>query len=480
MDVAVAGSGVAGLSAALLLARDDHRVTLIERDAVSPTDDWRDAWEWSRQGIPHFLQPHAFLPRGRVEMRRHLPDVYQSLLAAGATELDLRPKIVGGPRPEDEELQMLNARRPLIEWALWLAARREPGVTVMERTRVEGILTATRTGHAGSIPHVTGVMTSNGEVRTDLLVDAMGRTSQLPGWLVTAGGERPNETLQECGLLYYSRYFRLREGRTFPDGPWLTTPRGDLGYGGFSTFKGDNGTFAIAFGVPSPDRDLRVAKDERAWTAAMTTFPLMAPLVDPEMAEPITGVLPMGGLQNTLRSYIANERPLATGVVPVADAWCHTDPQFAWGLSMGLIHAAALRDVTRDAGSGEPDAVVLDYFARVRPEAEARFAVALAVDDARNRRWAGESLDFTRRTGCYPLFAFAAAPIAALSDGEIFRRTARRYGFLDLPSAFDDDIELQERVERIVAERFAAGPPPAAGPPRDELLARMREAAGVR
>jgi glycine/D-amino acid oxidase-like deaminating enzyme len=72
--VAVLGAGVAGLSAAILLARDGHRVTLVERDDLVDGDAL-SASGWRRSGIPHFLQPHAFIPRGVVELRRLLPDV---------------------------------------------------------------------------------------------------------------------------------------------------------------------------------------------------------------------------------------------------------------------------------------------------------------------------------------------------------------------------------------------------------------------
>src|SRR4051812_995343 len=83
-SVVVMGGGVAGLATALLLAREGHRVTLIERDSLQSGGEAAAAPEWPRGGIPHFLQPHAFIPRGRSELRRHLPDVYAALLGAGA------------------------------------------------------------------------------------------------------------------------------------------------------------------------------------------------------------------------------------------------------------------------------------------------------------------------------------------------------------------------------------------------------------
>jgi hypothetical protein len=90
--------------------------------------------------------------------------------------------------------------------------------------------------------------------------------------------------------------------------------------------------------------------------------------------------------------------------------------------------------------------------------------------------WAGEAIDFAHRDGgAYPVFTVAAGSAAALVDGDVFRTVVRRNYFLDPLSVLDDDVEMQERIERIFAEvRAAPRPPP--GPPRDELLATMQAA----
>ena len=102
--------------------------------------------------------------------------------------------------------------------------------------------------------------------------------------------------------------------------------------------------------------------------------------------------------------------------------------------------------------------------------------LACDTDDARTRRWAGEPVDMGRRDGSYPLFAFAAALAAAPHDDLVLRRTIRRIGLLDRTAVFDEDEQLLDRIETIWAGLAAESPPPA-GPPRDELLARMATAA---
>ncbi len=48
------------------------------------------------------------------------------------------------------------------------------------------------------------------------------------------------------------------------------------------------------------------------------------------------------------------------------------------------------------------------------------------LDNARNEMWKGANLDFSRRTGCYPLFAVNAAGAVATRDPEICRKWLRR------------------------------------------------------
>jgi len=136
--VVVLGAGVSGLAAGLALARAGHEVTLVERDQVV-VGEALDAPDWTRGGIPHFLQAHAFTSRGRCELRAMFPDVYRALLDAGADDIDLRPKLHGELRSGDDELAILGVRRPLIEWALRRAIVAEPGVIIESGVRVTGM-----------------------------------------------------------------------------------------------------------------------------------------------------------------------------------------------------------------------------------------------------------------------------------------------------------------------------------------------------
>jgi 2-polyprenyl-6-methoxyphenol hydroxylase-like FAD-dependent oxidoreductase len=467
-SIAVLGAGVSGLSAALALARDGHRVRLLERDELL-LGEARDAVDWPRGGIPHFLQAHAFTARGRRELRMQFPDVFQALLDAGADDIDLRPKLPGVTRPGDEDLAILGVRRPLIEWALRRAVLAEPGVEVRSGVRVVGLAAV-----PGDVPTVRGVRTTGGEVRADLVVDAMGRRSPVQGWLAALGGSPMAEETADCGVIYYTRYYRVRDGATLPDGPWLPTPRADLGYGLFSSFPGDNRTFAGLIAIPPGDADLKILRHSAAFDAATALMPALHAWTNPDVAVPITEVLPMGSLQNTLRT-LAGERPPAVGLVSIGDAVFHSDPVFALGLSFGLVEARVLAGALGGNGS-DLESGVLAFYAAVRESMRERFDNASQVDALRLRAWSGEPVDIAHRDGgAYPLFAFAAGSAAALADGEVFRTIVRRNYFLDPLGVLDGDPAMQQRIEEVFAQ-VRSTPRPKPGPARGDLIAAMREA----
>jgi 2-polyprenyl-6-methoxyphenol hydroxylase-like FAD-dependent oxidoreductase len=470
-SILVLGGGVAGLATALALGRDGHEVTLVERDEMAVGRP-EDAFAWHRDGIRHFLQPHAFTPRGRQEMRATFPDVFEAIIAAGAWDLDLRPKMRDTkPREDDDELVFLAVRRPIIEWALRQAVIREAGIRVVDRTRVTGLVT-TR-GTTSGIPRVTGADTTSGSLAADLVIDAMGRGTPTPGWIAAAGVRALDERSNDCAIIYYCRYYHVLDGATLPDGPWLPSPRGDLGYAAFSTFPGDNRTFCALVAVPPGDQPLKILRDARAFDAAVRTMPALDAWTNPETAEPITPVLPMGSLQNILRSW-PDGRPSIAGLISVGDAVCHTDPVASLGLAFALIHARLLVDALRLAR--DPTEVAVAFDALAKPEMEERFGYVSAIDATRHRLWRGETIDYTHASGpAYPFFGYAAAGLAPLARGDLFRVLVRRNYFLDPLAVLDEDGPMQRRLEDFYAELRAANRPKP-GPPREELVAVMTEA----
>src|SRR5919204_5404766 len=438
MKFVVAGGGVAGLAASLALARVGQHVIVLERDRVDADGSPGSAFDVERRGIPHYFQPHAFLPRGRRLLLDWAPDVLDALVDAGADPQDVALKLQGPREPGDEDLVYLWVRRPIVEWALRRAAAAEPAVELRAGVRATGLLTS-ETGAS----RATGVALDDGDaVRADVVVDALGRYRCPPGWPRAAG--EPTDS----GAVYYCRYFQLADGVEHLDAA-LLNPRGDLGYMGFNVFRGDNRTFAVIVLTPAADRELRILRHEPAWEAACAAITPLDLMTSDDYGLAITDVMPMGGLMNVDRTG----EPGVAGIVAVGDAFCHTDPAFAYGLSFSLAHAQTLAHATDEAP--DVDAIAERYRAHAGPEARERHALACATDSARSRRWSGEPLEISRRDGSYPLFSFVGALAAAPHDDTVLRRTIRRIGLLDRTAVFDEDHALHDRIEAILG-RLAA------------------------
>ena len=207
--IMVLGAGVCGLATAMLLGRDGHEVTMLERDPAPVPESLGDAWEhWARTGVAQFRQPHYLLPRARHILDAELPDVRDALVAGGACRFDTlaaAPPSLGHleRRPGDERFVTLTARRPTLELVVARAAEVERRVEVRRGVGVTGLVTRDSSG----IPHVVGVRTESGEhVHADLVVDATGRRSPMPAWLRDAGAAPLSEETEDSGFVYYTRF----------------------------------------------------------------------------------------------------------------------------------------------------------------------------------------------------------------------------------------------------------------------------------
>jgi 2-polyprenyl-6-methoxyphenol hydroxylase-like FAD-dependent oxidoreductase len=448
---------LAGTAAALGFARRGRAVTLVERDLPAATFE-----EWPRPGVAHFWQPHNFLGLARSVLATHAPDVLARAMELGAYENRQYELAPGAHDEDDRQFVSICARRPLVEHALREAVEAEPGVEV-EHGKVVGLVAG---APLDGVPRVAGArLDDDRELRADLVVDALGRTGQTPKWLESLGARGPVERRTECGLLYYSRQYRFRQGVEPPLLPTvLLGPRGDLGYMGFAVFFEDNGAFALVLMTPAWDRDLRALRHEERFTAASLAMPSLVPWVDSSVSEPITSVLPMGSLQNLHRTLVVDGEPLALGIQPIGDAQCHTNPTFAFGASAALQHGFVLAEVA----DGDPRATALAFHAAVAEDDSARFESASAEDGDRTRLWRGDPLDVTDPDSSLALFIRMTLYPLAQSDPDLWRAMARRVNALERTTALERDAGLIARARDLAAN---APPPARAGPSRDELLA---------
>ena len=486
MHVVVVGGGVSGLGAALVLARHGHQVTVVERDDTPMPASADEAFDWDRRGAPQVRHSHAFLARLVGMLRRDYPDVYAELLREGATEMrfgdDIPPAITNFERlPEDSELVMLACRRTTFEWVLRRAAIGEGAVTFRTGVGVNGLVVEVHREGDGSMPHVIGVrLADGGEIAADFTVVAAGRRSGLSDWLGEIGAAPVPENADETGIVYLSRFYRVRDGES-------AAPRGgpiggDLGYLKYGVFVGDNRTFSVTLATPTADDELRkLVSDPTVFDACARQLVATSQWLDGR-ADPITDeVHMMAGLINRWRQYVVDGVPVATGVAAVGDAVICTNPLYGRGCCTAFWSAHLLADAMA-AHADDPVGLLVAYDAALRNEILPWYKSSVDQDIEARRvaaaLLAGEDPDgdpndpraFIRsvlRDGLLP---------AMRRDAIVLRAFFRTFNLLCAPDAMVKDADVFGRVLTVWQDRDSRPPEPLLGPAtRAELLAALSD-----
>ena len=461
-DTVVIGAGVTGMSAALALARGGHDVIVLERDAGPVPASADAAFElWDRWGIPQARHSHAFLARLRNLLRDRAPDVLAALLDAGVTELRFaenppREMEDRDPRPGDEDLVALACRRTTFEWVFRRILGDDPRVRLLDGVKCQGLL--------GTPQRVTGVRAGESEIHADRVIDAAGRRSPLPSWLRDLGAPPPEQETVECGIVYLSRFYRLREG---VDPPTMDGPiGGDLGYLKYAVFVGDNRTFSVTFGTATNENVMRpVLLKPALFDAAAANLPATAPWVDPDRSEPITGVEVMARLVNRRQRLVVDGEPVASGVHALGDAAVHTNPLYGRGCSLGMVHAYLFADLLA-VGDDEPRRLALALDEATREHIEPWYRTSVMQDQENIRVQNGEvASDDPMRT----LMRDGLMP-AVRTDPDVFRAFLRVLNLLDAPDAMIQNPTVVGRILEVWQARGERPDPPADGPTQDEML----------
>ena len=323
---------------------------------------------------------HFFMPRYRELMEANVPEVVESFLDAGALVVnplrDAPVEVTGGFRNGDERYDAVTARRPVAEAAIAQVVAATDGLEVRRGVGVVGVLTGEPT--AVGVPHVVGVRADTGEeFGADLVVDAAGRRSMLPTWLIDVGARAPVQERADCGFVYFGRHFRSNDGSVpFALGPLLQE------YGTLSvlTLPADNGTWGVGVIASAKDAAMRALKDVDVWTSVVESMPLCAHWLDGEPLD--RQIIVMAKIEDRHRSFVIDGAPVATGVVALADSWACTNPSVGRGISIGTIHAVALRDVLHDA-SIDPVALQQQWHDVTMTTVEPWYRGTLAFDEGR-------------------------------------------------------------------------------------------------
>jgi len=459
------------MHSALALADRGHDVTVLERDAASPT---RDPLGWHRPGTPQLQHSHAFLGRYVHHLRTWRPGVLDDLLAAGGRlvrRVDYLPPPVAdrAPRPDDDDLVVLNCRRGVVDAVVRRHLLDHPRIRMETGVSVRGLLV-----EAGAPPRVTGVVTDDGPRGAELVVDASGRGTRVPRWLADHGVRIDDGAAAPCGNVYYTRHYRALPGaepQTYAVGFVQPAPLDALS---LVAFPGEHDTYTISIQIEDDDAPMRILRDPRAFEAAARAVSSFAARVDATRVEPLSDVHVMAGLQNRLRRLVVDGRPVVTGLAVLGDALCVTNPTFGRGSGHAVIVAEALAELF---GGRADEELTLAMDAATVGGVEPYFRNALAQDSLTRARWReklyDEAPDLDPALEEHAL-AWERAFVTGFADREVWGAVNRAANLLRSPDDVLADSDVSERVAAAMQRGLPSMPPLAT---RAELLAAATAAA---
>ncbi|WP_406346761.1 NAD(P)/FAD-dependent oxidoreductase [Streptomyces sp. NBC_00648] len=325
----VIGGGFAGLLAARALSDSMRTVTVLER---APWFEPRQR----RHGAPQAHHPHGLLQRGAAALEALFPGFRAEIRARGGAEFDFgqatRILFPAGWAPAvPVGVQHLACSRTLMEDVLRTRVNALAQVELADGV-AEGLL------WRGN--RVVGVRDRQGRsFVADLVVDASGRTSRLPQWLVQAGLPPPPARCVFAGLSYVTRTY---EG-SFDPGWHMSaevTYAPSIRHGGLVQRVEDNRVLVTLIGADG----VRPPHDEKGFTryASMLCTPHLREAIGTCM--PIGGPHRYGGLDNRWNGY-HKMRHWPEGLIALGDAVAALNPIYGHGLTVSSLEALALRNM---------------------------------------------------------------------------------------------------------------------------------------
>ncbi|MBI1297661.1 2-polyprenyl-6-methoxyphenol hydroxylase-like oxidoreductase [bacterium] len=346
----VIGGSIAGLLAARVLMNHCAQVTVIERDLLPSSPEFR-------KGAPQGRHAHGLLARGHQILEAYFPGLTEDLRAHGAVlanmGADLALYLGGVPVSRFEtDLVAVGCSRPLLEYVIQQRLRQSGRVRFLEGYDVTGICTdaagkratGVRMQRRGAVGHAKENAKENATgnaseiMDADLIVDASGRGSRLPEWLRTLGFTPPTETVVDANAGYATRIYRrpqdfaggwqalynIAEAPAQSRGCIVLPMEGDRWYVTLTGLNGDHpptdedGFLAFARSIPVP-----------AFHAALA------------QAEPLTAPYGYRNAANRLRSYDKLPRYLE-GVLAMGDSVYALNPLYGQGMTVAALGAETL------------------------------------------------------------------------------------------------------------------------------------------
>ena len=350
----VIGSGIAGLTAARILADHFAQVTIVERDKLPDTPQFR-------RGVPQAHHAHALPVRGQTLLEKQFPGLTDDLARHGAETVHSGSELafyVGGEWHQvrhHSAVVSITSSRPLLENLIYQRIAAHPRIHVIQEHGVEGLIVDRRR------KRVTGVqLRSRGSLApektalaADLVIDTSGRDSQAPQWLADLGFTPPKETIVNAFTGYASRLYRRPAdfGESWKTLYIRSTPAQSTRGGVIIPIEGDR--WHVTVHGMAGDHPPTSEAGFLAFAQSLPTPHFYEAII---AAEPLTEPRGYRRTENRWRHYEQMPRYLE-GLLVGGDAAYTLNPVHAMGMTAAVLGSLALNQSLRaqEAGANSSD-----------------------------------------------------------------------------------------------------------------------------
>ena len=340
----VIGSGMAGLSAAGVLARYFDQVDVLERDQTPLSAE-------TRSGTPQDNHAHGLLAGGLKALTEIYPDFDRDLADAGAVSVNVpgdiryeKPGVAELPQ-RDFGIPMLSASRPLIELVLRRRTLAAGNVLLWSNCRVREFLS---TGQDAAAVQAVQFDTRTGPTRTlnaDLVIDASGRGALTLAFLRTLGWEPPPTTMIGVDITYSTAIVAIpshlalnwKVALTLPDPPYQPLNAVLL------PAEGNRWMVSVA------DRGITGRIDN--WDAFLDA---LGRLTTTTLRDALQHAQPPAAIRHyrfpaSVWKHFERLPRLPRGLIPIGDAICQFNPIYGQGMSAAVQQSRLLQTALASA-----------------------------------------------------------------------------------------------------------------------------------